>query len=451
MHFTCHPTWPSAWFSAWLKALLPLGGGRGLGPCQYAIFPAQISIHKHSLLLPIFLMGCCLLDGCITDDAGMRAASMTDTLSTPLPHEPNGEVGASLTPIQPEVVPTERASGTVQVSILTRQRPTRLQLQGPRSLQLHARASLLLELDRPLPQPLRLPRGQWILKAPGDVPRRYSGALEVSARASELVIVLSAPLESYVADVVASESEPDTSAEALKALSVVVRTYALSQRGRHQEADLCDLAHCQVLRAAGPSPHVQRAAAATMATSGRVLLLEDGLMAQPLFHAACGGHTADPVQVFGGNDLTGAAAVPDADCPALEWETSITRHALEQTLLLLIQAQDMSSPKSIPVSALQLRPGIGGWITLVSIPALGMTLRGDSFTRALGARLGWGVVRSGRYSLESRGERFIIRGTGRGHGVGLCQTGAERRARRGDRLESILRHYFPRARVGSIP
>ncbi len=47
-------------------------------------------------------------------------------------------------------------------------------------------------------------------------------------------------------------------------------------------------------------------------------------------------------------------------------------------------------------------------------------------------------------------ERFILRGAGWGHGVGLCQIGAAVMATRGFTAGEILRHYFPGADIGKI-
>jgi len=48
---------------------------------------------------------------------------------------------------------------------------------------------------------------------------------------------------------------------------------------------------------------------------------------------------------------------------------------------------------------------------------------------------------------DTRGKirRFVLRGAGWGHGVGLCQIGAAMMAIRGFSMETILGHYFPGA------
>lgn len=47
--------------------------------------------------------------------------------------------------------------------------------------------------------------------------------------------------------------------------------------------------------------------------------------------------------------------------------------------------------------------------------------------------------------FEETEERWIIRGAGWGHGVGLCQIGAAVMAEKGYEYEDILKHYFPSA------
>jgi SpoIID/LytB domain protein len=47
-------------------------------------------------------------------------------------------------------------------------------------------------------------------------------------------------------------------------------------------------------------------------------------------------------------------------------------------------------------------------------------------------------------------ERFIFKGAGWGHGVGLCQIGAAVMATRGFSAEKILKHYFRGVKIQEI-
>src|SRR5471032_2897507 len=102
--------------------------------------------------------------------------------------------------------------------------------------------------------------------------------------------IVTMPLETYVARVLAGEAARDSQPAALEALAITVRTFALANRGRHRADgfDLCDQTHCQVVRTATAA--TDRAA---QATAGR-LLLRDGAPAPVYYSASRGGHTQIP-------------------------------------------------------------------------------------------------------------------------------------------------------------
>jgi stage II sporulation protein D len=56
---------------------------------------------------------------------------------------------------------------------------------------------------------------------------------------------------------------------------------------------------------------------------------------------------------------------------------------------------------------------------------------------------GWGAVRSNNFHVERGTARVRLSGIGFGHGVGLCQTGAEERGKAGHTWMRILEFYYP--------
>lgn len=337
--------------------------------------------------------------------------------------------------------PPGAAGQTVRVRLLERLHPRAMGLSGPVRHWLEAFGSALAVDGVPVEQPWEAPEAGWWLELPQKAPRHYSGALLVRSVDGELAVVLVLPLERYVAEVVASETTPGTPAEALRAQAVVVRSFLLAQGPRHADADVCDLAHCQVLRGKGlPETHRAAASAATLATEGRVLVLASGAVAETPFHAACGGHTGDPEEVFG-SASTGAAAVEDTGCPQDAWEAAMPLGRFRAALGPVL------SRAATPVAPLdlQLLTGKGGYVVRVVTEEGGRSARGDAVARALDKAMGWGAVRSGRFSFRLEGGTVHVRGAGLGHGLGLCQAGASRRAARGESYQAILQHYFPRA------
>jgi stage II sporulation protein D len=76
------------------------------------------------------------------------------------------------------------------------------------------------------------------------------------------------------------------------------------------------------------------------------------------------------------------------------------------------------------------------------------TVRGDVLRAVLNRTFGARAVQSTRFDLARQGTRYILTGTGFGHGVGLCQRGAIARLRRGESVGGVLDTYFPGSRVG---
>ena len=92
----------------------------------------------------------------------------------------------------------------------------------------------------------------------------------------------------------------------------------------------------------------------------------------------------------------------------------------------------------------------GGRIVVVRHLKSGRFGSGDALARSLDRPAAWGHVWSARFQVHREGTVVALQGNGYGHGVGLCQTGASVRARRGETEEAILGAYFPDARIASL-
>ena len=66
-------------------------------------------------------------------------------------------------------------------------------------------------------------------------------------------------------------------------------------------------------------------------------------------------------------------------------------------------------------------------------------------------RLGWSAVPSNTFTTTKDGDQLVIRGTGQGHGIGLCQAGARALAEQGETFQQILSHYFPNTTITTMP
>jgi stage II sporulation protein D len=78
------------------------------------------------------------------------------------------------------------------------------------------------------------------------------------------------------------------------------------------------------------------------------------------------------------------------------------------------------------------------------------TLRGEDLRAILNSEFGFRAIMSTRIAVERRGASYRFTGTGFGHGVGLCQTGAAARAARGETVAQILSAYYPGAGLAQV-
>jgi stage II sporulation protein D len=263
---------------------------------------------------------------------------------------------------------------------------------------------------------------------------------------------LSLALEDYLRGVMAGEASVETEAEALKAQAVVSRTFALHNLGRHAKEgyDFCDLTHCQSFksRAAGNRGAANRAAAET---AGQTLVDGRGRVADVYFHASCGGRTASVDDVWGrAGDVAPAylRGVSDETCAAAahrQWQQIIPAAKMAEAL----RGDGRGDVGARLDRVIVTKRDASGRAALVTLEgARRLTLRGWDFALIVNRRLGWSTLRSTRFDVRREGANFIFRGSGLGHGLGLCQEGAHSLARRGASYRRILTHYFPGAEVG---
>jgi stage II sporulation protein D len=287
--------------------------------------------------------------------------------------------------------------------------------------------------------------------------RRFPGALSVRGMEGLCRVTAVVPLESYVEAVACQEiGAAGAGLEALRAQAVVARTYARLHRGKHAGAgaDFCDLTHCQVYPGEGACTPPQQDG--LHAVRGLVLLHE-GRLAEVAYASTCGGHTARAGEVWGpASERPWLRGVPDRtprgeiacrDSPHGGWRLEVAR--AEGCAALLEKLPELGSADC---RLARVEAGTGGWVRRVRLEAAATReLDGDAFRLLMARHFGWNAFKSGRFTFEARGSRWIFRGQGLGHGVGLCQRGAMGLERDGLGWRAILAHYFPGLEIGRAP
>ncbi|MGV3625512.1 MAG: SpoIID/LytB domain-containing protein [Archangium sp.] len=274
-----------------------------------------------------------------------------------------------------------------------------------------------------------------------SVTRKFAGSIRASLQGSVVKLVNVVAVDDYLPSVLQVEADGMKPA-ALEAQAIVSRTFALTaHRHGSQGYDLCDLAHCQVYRGTEASP---ASITAVKNTANQVLLIGGIVLKPAFFHSSCGGHTSSANDVFG-EDAAGSA-VSDVENGEPRCKTNDFEWTFEATQEDFAKAFNV---RAVGAALEPLRKDKAGRI--IELRVFGKRMSGQSFLSQAGRTFGWQAVRSAKFTARSTDNAVVLKGTGLGHGVGLCQLGAKALAERGVDAKGILSRYFPESQVKPAP
>lgn len=265
----------------------------------------------------------------------------------------------------------------------------------------------------------------------------YRGLAELSVADKGILVVNQLPLEDYLVGLINCEISSAWPINAVKAQAIIARTYAVNRKKAritapyHLESSVID----QVYE--GCLIEDSRARRAVLETAGEVLTF-GGAVIQAFYHSSCGGRTEDSENVWGAS----LAYLKGVDCQycltspsGTAWEYKISLKDLEEKLRL--GGHKISGLYDIKAGTVNSR----GRLKNVSLLALkgSCTISGEQLRKAVG----YGVIKSTRFTLKNTKNEISFSGSGNGHGVGLCQWGAKQRALDGFDSGEILSYYYP--------
>jgi stage II sporulation protein D (peptidoglycan lytic transglycosylase) len=271
--------------------------------------------------------------------------------------------------------------------------------------------------------------------------------IDVRASNGKLLVTARMPMDQYIAGVLAGETGNFKSDEALKAMAVTARTYALHFGARHaiEGFDFCDSTHCQNLRLGAVTPRLRRI---VESTAGEVLWY-DGEPAATYYHANCGGTTEDGRYIMGNDEQRAPYLKQHTDSYCIRssnnrWRSEVTKEQLQRALA----TEGVNVPGHLRSVTVAHRTASGRVEFLTVTGSRSLTVPGLTFRSAIGRNIGWDRLRSNWYDVRVSGDRIVFNGRGSGHGVGLCQVGAEVMGEEGKSYREILSFYYPGTRLG---
>ncbi len=263
-----------------------------------------------------------------------------------------------------------------------------------------------------------------------------SGVVHLVRKGKGFSVLNRVDLEEYVKGVVPAEVSSTWHPEMLKAQAVAARTYALYQQmlSATREYDVVATVQDQVYRGKqGIDAGILRA---VEETRGLVITYHDAPI-YAAFSSTSAGLTEDAMNVWSKDYpyLKGVECPFDLMSPYYQWKSSFKIDTLEQGL----RQQGFSTGTITTMTPLSFSRG-GRVATLRILHSGGeLVLRGEELRKAVG----YTIIPSTQFAIESIGRDVVLSGFGAGHAVGMCQWGAKELAELGYPFSTILRYYYP--------
>ena len=245
--------------------------------------------------------------------------------------------------------------------------------------------------------------------------------------------VITIGLEEYVIGVVAAEMPASFNIEALKAQSVLARTYALKSQSTGKTLTdtvstqaYIDIDHMRSNWGSGFDKYYNKIKNAVESTNGTYLSY-NGTYIEALYHSTNNGKTESSLDVFGNYYPYLVSVTSEYDKVASSYLRTIT-----------MDLNTMSSKLGIDLttdSLIEIMSYTDG-NNIKEINIAGSTFTGKQVREALG-------LRSADFDISINGDSVNITTRGYGHGVGMSQYGANGMANAGYDYQSILSHYYP--------
>jgi stage II sporulation protein D len=267
--------------------------------------------------------------------------------------------------------------------------------------------------------------------------RGYRGWVEIRKKGNGLLLVVNElDIEDYLQGVIGAEIPPDWEYEALKAQAVASRTYAVYQKQTAGNRPYHILATVDSQVYSGNRGEHPQTIRAVRETRG-VVITYRGEIIPAFYHSSCGGHTENAAELWGIDE----PYLKGVDCECQE----ISKYGLWEKRVPLSQVVSTLRKQGYRLHDV-LDMGIGSITPAGRVKEVVVTHSGGKVmvpAENLRAAIGNTQIPSVFFELELSEGEAVFSGRGRGHGVGLCQWGAEEMALRGYDYEAILAHYYP--------
>ena len=254
--------------------------------------------------------------------------------------------------------------------------------------------------------------------------------------------------------VVAAEMPANFEEEALKAPSIVARTYAvykMDKEDKHLNADICDDSSCCQAWISKEERFAKwneqdrennwnKIINAVNDTAGKIITY-DGEPINAFFHSNSGGITETVINVWGGTDypyLQSVETSGEEEYTQYSSTVELSREELLEKLQNVYPDIQINFNEENPIEIKEYTDS--GRVKTIKF--------GNTNISGIEARAIF-ELKSAKFNVEV-GENITFNVVGYGHGVGLSQTGADAMAKTGATAEQIINHYYTGVKIEEI-
>ena len=263
-------------------------------------------------------------------------------------------------------------------------------------------------------------------------------------------------LDEYLYGVVSAEMPASFEKEALKAQSIVARTYTIykiiNNSGKHDGADICDdSACCQAWISKEDrfskweendrESNWQKILNSVEETKGKIITY-DGKPINAFFHSNSGGKTEIPVNVWGGSDYPYLQAVETSGEDGYnQYYSEVTLSEEELTQKMTNNYSDFSINFENDDEIRILEHTDSGRVKTIKI--------GNKNLSGVEARAIFSL-KSANFEVKKENKNITFSVVGYGHGVGMSQTGADSLAKAGKSYDEIIKHFYTGVEITNL-
>ena len=247
-------------------------------------------------------------------------------------------------------------------------------------------------------------------------------------------------LEEYIIGVVGAEMPASFNKEALKAQSVVARTYALKSIKNNKQLtsdnstqNFKDNNELKKMWGSSYNTYYNKIKSAVLETKGLYLSYNNDYV-DAVYHSTSNGNTEDAVYVWGNS-------VPYLKSVSSEYDNTNKNYNSIITLTYNEISNKLKNSIDSNTKFNIISRTSGNRVKEIEIN--GTTYSGVEFRKLLN-------LRSADFSIENNGANVVISTNGYGHGVGMSQYGANGMANNGSSYTDILLHYYTGVSIKNI-